>query len=138
MNASTWRPLLSLTFDSSRHFCRCVNIVWASPWSTVNVLTRLQVDIVRTFEQTTAFINELQPGDSNTVGTEQNELCIAALETSFRNVIAAHKELSEEPWNCAPFVTFLDGAPLPGALTSTTVTLMKNKVSYVFTRTGLL
>jgi hypothetical protein len=92
----------------------------------------MQVDIVRTCEQTTALIKELQVGDSNTAGTGQEELCIAALETSFRSVVVAHKELSEEPWNCAPFVTFLDGAPLPGALTSTTVTLMKNKVNTVF------
>jgi hypothetical protein len=89
----------------------------------------LQVDIVRTCEQTTALLEELQAPD--TVGCEQESFSIAVLETSFRSAVAAHKELSEEPWNCAPFVTFLDGAPLPGALTSTTVTLMKNKVRHV-------
>jgi hypothetical protein len=86
-----------------------------------------QIEVIRSYEATAALLRTLQ----STANEAQGPQSTTGLEASFTALFANRADLTEEPWNCTPLLEFLDDGPLPGVLASSTVVLMKNKVSFV-------
>lgn len=96
-----------------------------------------QIKVQRTLAQIQTLVQDLRSStpktDETSGSTDSESSCVETsldqLESALNKIASENAQLIEEPWNCQALMVFLDNAPVPSFLNSTTFVLMKNKVT---------